>query len=191
MRIDFRGYLADCLLRGQLELAAPRLTDQLNETVLLRLHDVTLEGLADGGKLHVATYVLHRDDLLAAQASGPRGSTALRIATVRRRLQVQLGPYTVLGRLHSPPGVPAADDLARRGPMVPLTDATIAYLIGGILEVRDAATIIVNHDLASWLRGPDGDDPGEAAALAGEKDAPGPDEADLVPASLQRREGSS
>lgn len=36
--------------------------------------------------------------------------------------------------------------------MLPLTDATIAYVIGGILEVRDAPTILVNDDLASWVR---------------------------------------
>ena len=41
--------------------------------------------------------------------------------------------------------------------MVPLTDATIAYLIAGILEVRDAPTVIINRELASWLRAADAD----------------------------------
>ena len=36
--------------------------------------------------------------------------------------------------------------------MVPLTDATIAYVVGGILEVVDAPTLIVNRELASWYR---------------------------------------
>jgi hypothetical protein len=36
--------------------------------------------------------------------------------------------------------------------MLPLTDATIAYVIGGILEVRDLPAIIINRDLASWVR---------------------------------------
>ena len=36
--------------------------------------------------------------------------------------------------------------------MVPLTDATIAYVVGGILEVRDAATILINRELANWVR---------------------------------------
>ena len=41
--------------------------------------------------------------------------------------------------------------------MVPLTDATIAYVIAGILEVRDAPTVIINRELASWLRAADAD----------------------------------
>ena len=36
--------------------------------------------------------------------------------------------------------------------MVPLTDATIAYVVGGILEVVDAQTLIINRELASWYR---------------------------------------
>jgi hypothetical protein len=41
--------------------------------------------------------------------------------------------------------------------MLPLTDATIAYVIGGILEVRDAATILINRDLATWVRDEESD----------------------------------
>ena len=36
--------------------------------------------------------------------------------------------------------------------MVPITDATIAFSVGGILEVRDAPTLIVNRELAVWFR---------------------------------------
>ncbi len=36
--------------------------------------------------------------------------------------------------------------------MVPFTDATIAYVIAGILEVRDVPTLVINRELASWLR---------------------------------------
>ena len=39
--------------------------------------------------------------------------------------------------------------------MLPLTDATIAYVVGGILEVRDATTVIINRELASWVRATD------------------------------------
>ena len=34
----------------------------------------------------------------------------------------------------------------------PITDATIAYSVGGILEVIDAPTLIVNRELAVWYR---------------------------------------
>ena len=36
--------------------------------------------------------------------------------------------------------------------MVPLTNATIAYIVGDILEVVDAPTLIVNRELAAWYR---------------------------------------
>ena len=36
--------------------------------------------------------------------------------------------------------------------MVPLTDATIAYVVGGVLEVIDAPTLIINRELAAWYR---------------------------------------
>jgi hypothetical protein len=36
--------------------------------------------------------------------------------------------------------------------MVPLTDATVAYVGNGILEVVDASTLIINRELASWYR---------------------------------------
>ena len=58
----------------------------------------------------------------------------------------------VLGRYHGPLGATTLRDFAERDPLVPLTDATIAYVVGGILEVVDASTLIVNRELASWYR---------------------------------------
>ena len=71
--------------------------------------------------------------------------------TDRRRLQAQVGPYVVLGRYHGPHGATSLRDFTERDVMVPLTDATIAYTVGAILEVVDAATLIVNRELASLV----------------------------------------
>src|SRR4051794_6460087 len=106
MLIDFQGYSADCLITGRLELTAPRLTDMLNEEPTLRLTDVVLEGLVDGRRIMVPSYTLHRDELYAVKVTGPRGSKALRIVTVPHRVQAQIGPYNVLGRLNAAPGAP-------------------------------------------------------------------------------------
>jgi hypothetical protein len=157
MQIDFTGYTADCLISGQLELAAPRLTDMLNDEPTLHLTDVVLEGLVDARRIAVATYTLHRDELYAVKVTGPRGSKALRIITVPHRVQVQIGPYNILGRLNAAPGDAPMKSLESRGIMLPLTDATIAYVVGGILEVRDATTVIINRELASWVRAADMD----------------------------------
>ena len=152
MLIDFQGYSSDCLISGQLELTAPRLTDMLNSEPIIHLRDVVLEGLADAHRITTASYSLHRDEIYAAKVTGPRGSKALRIVTVPHRVQAQIGPYNVLGRLNAAPGAPPIQSMQTRGAMLPLTDATIAYVVGGILEVRDASTVIINRDLASWVR---------------------------------------
>ena len=158
MHIDFKAFSADCLIFGQLELTAPRLTDMLNATPSLHLTDVVLEGLADGRRLTVPNYTLRRDEVYAVKVTGPRGSKALRIVTVPHRVQAQLGPYNVLGRLNAAPGADALRTIEERGVMLPLTDATIAYVVAGILEVRDATTVIINRELASWVRAAETED---------------------------------
>jgi hypothetical protein len=155
MQIDFAGYSADCLIAGRLNLTAHRLTDMLNAESSLHLTDVTLESLSDGRRIQVPTYTLRRDEIYAVKVTGPRGSRALRIVTVPHRVQAQIGPYNVLGRLNAAPGTAPMKSIETRGVMLPLTDATIAYVIGGILEVRDATTVLVNRDLASWVHSPD------------------------------------
>ncbi len=166
MLVDFTGYAGDCLISGRLDLRAGRLTDQLNADPTVRLIDVLLEDLADGRQVSAATFTVGRADLCAVKAGPPRGSRRLRAVTELHRLHAQLGPYTVLGRLHAPPGTEAIRSIEQRDVMVPLTDATIAYLIGGMLEVRDAATLIINRELASWMRDADADPVGPASLPA-------------------------
>ncbi len=152
MLVDFKGYGLDFIIVGRLELTASRLTDMVNESTELELRDVVLEGLVDLAHVEVPDYSIKRDELLAVKVSGPRGARLRRVPTTRHRLQAQLGPYNVLGRMHTGPGETVPASLTSRGPMLPLTDATIAYVIGGILEVRDAATILINRELANWVR---------------------------------------
>ena len=58
MHIEFMGYTADCLISGQLELTAPRLTDLLNDEPTLALPDVVLESLVDARLVQAATRAL-------------------------------------------------------------------------------------------------------------------------------------
>lgn len=177
MRIRFTGFAGDCLISGQLELEGERLTDHLNTHPSLILEEVVLEGL-DGGRVSAATFTIERSQVCAALASGPRGARTLRVPTDERRIQAQIGPYAVLGRYHGRVGDANLRSFSERQPMVPLTDATIAYVIDGILEVRDAPVLIVNRDLAAWYREPD--------------EAHGPDRRDLgeVGSRRARRTGS-
>jgi len=155
MLVAFKGYGVDFIVSGRVELTADRLTDLVNESETIELRDVVLEGLYDLARVVVPDYSIRRDELLAVKVAGPRGARVWRVPTTRHRVQAQLGPYNVLGRLHTPPGDSVAHRLSSSGPMLPLTDATIAYVIGGILEVRDAATILINRELASWVRADD------------------------------------
>jgi hypothetical protein len=166
MLVDFTGFAGDCLLSGRLDLRAERLTDQLNAEPEVHLVDVLLEGLLDGRQVTTPTFTIRRTELCAVKAGPPRGSRRLWTATEEHRLQAQIGPYTVLGRLHAPPGSEALSSIREREVMVPLTDATIAYLIAGILEVRDCPTLIINRELASWLRDADADPVGPPTQAA-------------------------
>ncbi len=164
MFIDFTGFAGDCLINGKLDLRAPRLTDQLNSDPLVRLVDVELEDLGNARRITSPDFTIERSQLCAVRVTGPRGSAALRIATAPHRLRAQIGPYSILGRLHEPVGVDALATFEQRDLMVPLTDATIAFMVGGILDVRDWSTLVINRELASWYRAIDGED--EPGAIA-------------------------
>jgi len=154
MDIDFIGFVGDCLVSGRLDLHADRLTDQLNAETDVALRDVVLEGL-DGGRVEVDTFTVARTQLCAVVGSGPRGARVLRVPTDARRLQAQIGPYMVLGRYHGPVGSTTLRTFTERDPMVPLTDVTIAYVVDGVLDVRDVDVLIVNRELAAWYHDPD------------------------------------
>ena len=158
MFIDFTGFAGDCLINGKLDLRAPRLTDQLNADPLVHLVDVELEDLENARRISAAEFTIERSQLCAVRVTGPRGSRALRIATAPHRLRAQIGPYTVLGRLHERLGVDALSTFEQRDLLVPLTDATIAFMVGGVLEVRDWSTLVINRELASWYRAVDAND---------------------------------
>lgn len=151
MQIRFAGYAGDCRISGALDLTASRLTDALNAAEVVVLRDAVLESLDDGRRVALERVEIRRDELYAVEATDPSQDRQRRVHTVRHRVHVQLGPYGVLGELHAHPGVAPLRSLAHRGPMVPLTTATIAYLSGGQLQMHDAGTLLVNSALADWI----------------------------------------
>lgn len=149
--IDFIGFAADCTITGQLTMFGDRLTDFLNGQERYHLHRVEFESLEDGHRLAVDGISVAREDLLAVVATGPRGSIRERVALKTNRCHVSVGPYLILGRLHSQPGVDVVASVSGRGPMVPLTGATIAYEVAGSIIARDVGAIIVNRLLVDWI----------------------------------------
>ena len=153
MHLEFIAYAGDCRVGGTVDLGdADRLTDLLNRTSDLSLRDVELVGHADGRIVRLPELELARDEVYAVEAVGARGDPSRRIHTVRHRLEVKLGPYTVLGQLHAQPGGQPLVQYARRSPMIPLTNATIAFNEAREVVARDIGTLIVNRELAEWVR---------------------------------------
>jgi len=149
--IDFVGFAGDCTISGKMTMFGDRLTDFLNGQERFRIHHVECESLADGHLAAVDSISVERSDLLAVIASGPRGSQKQRVSLQSNRLQVCIGPYLILGRLHTQPGADAMASVLQREPMIPFTNATIAYEVAGSIVARDIGTVIVNRLLVDWI----------------------------------------
>jgi hypothetical protein len=143
--VEFDAYAADCRVHGQVEVGEGRLLDHLDRAAELFVRDARLEGIADGRMVEMAELTVARDELCAVVASGPRGDAARRLHTQTRLVEVEVGPYLVVGRVH---GTPSSEPLVvaqRRQAWVPLTEATVMYRCGGS-DVREEMTaILVNR----------------------------------------------
>ena len=149
--IDFLGFADDCTITAKVTMFGDRLTDFLNGQERFRLHKVTFESLSDGHLVGVDSVSLQRGDLLAVLGTGPRGSEEQRVDLATTRMELQIGPYLILGQLHLPPGVDPEESVRRREHMIPFTNATIVYNIAGAIVARDVGTVIVNRLLVEWI----------------------------------------
>jgi hypothetical protein len=150
--VDLDAYAADCRVCGYVELGEGRLSDQLNSTLELHIRDARLEGLADGHVVEMPELTVAHDELCAVVASGPPGDAARWVHTRTTRVEVEVGPYRVEGRVH---GTATSDPLGwslRRPAWVPLTEANVVYRRGLDSVSDDVGTLLVNRNLASSFR---------------------------------------
>jgi hypothetical protein len=150
--VRFAAYGVHQRVFGWVRLHADRLTDLLNAHDELHLVDVELESLANGLTGTVDEVVIRRRDLIAVQASGPRGAEARRQTTRTHPIAIQSGNYLIGGYLHVPPGADPIESARERPPMIPLTDASIEYWVHGKRQHQSIGTIVVNRDAADWMR---------------------------------------
>lgn len=155
MLLPFIGYAQSRRFIGYVECEGERLTDILNRAESVVVRETFVENFEDDTVTNLGDGEVDRAVLYAVEATGVRGEASRRIHTIRHRLLVQLGPYTVLGLLHSLPGQMPLPYLQSRGPMIPLSDATIAYFSRGGLQLRDVGTLILNRDRLDWVRAND------------------------------------
>ncbi len=149
--VEFQGFAGDCTIAARITMFGERLTDFLNGQDRFHLHKVEFESLDDGHRLAVDSVSLAREDLLAVVGTGPRGSEKQRVRREETRLQLQIGPYVILGRLHATPGADPIQSVLQREPMIPLTSATLAYTVAGTVVARDVGTLIVNRLQVDWI----------------------------------------
>jgi hypothetical protein len=149
--VEFQGFAGDCTISGRITMFGERLTDFLNGQERFRLHKVQFQSLEDGHEVPVDSVSVERDDLLLVVGTGPRGSEKQRVRLDEQRMQLSIGPYMVLGRLHLKPGQDPMKNVLQREPMIPLTMATIAYTVAGTIVARDVPTVIVNRLLVDWI----------------------------------------
>jgi hypothetical protein len=150
--VEFDAYAADCRVYGQIELSAGRLSDELDRTRELLIRDARLEDLADGHVVEMPELTIPRDELCAVVANGPRGDPARRLHTRTTRVEVEVGPYRVEGRVHGTSTSDPLGSVLRRAAWVPLTEATITYRRGGDDVTEDVETLLVNRHLMLTFR---------------------------------------
>ena len=149
--VEFVAYAEDCILSGQVELAADRLSDLINAHEELELIDVLVADLTDGHAFEVHQLAVRRDEILVVHATGPRGRADRRQRTRQHPIVAKLGPYTVRGYVHALPGSDPIASLRHRRPMVALTDASLEYFVGREEIRRRVATVLINRQLADWI----------------------------------------
>ncbi len=149
--IEFAAYAEDCRIFGFIRLETERLSDALNERDEYQLHDVMVVALADGRATEVRELAVHRDEVMAVRAAGPRGNAGRRSRRRPSPVTIRTGPYTIHGYVHAPPGADPVQQLRRRKAMVPLTEAWIEYVSGGQSHQGRAGTLIINRELIDWV----------------------------------------
>lgn len=149
--VEFSAYAEDCRIFGRIRLDAERLSDMLNAHDELVLVDVLVESLSDGVTHEVPEFSVSRDDLMVVEALGPRGNAQRRTRSRAHPLAVKLGQYEVRGYVHVTPGADILNAVRRRKPMVPLTEASITYVSGGVPQRHRAGTLLFNRECADWL----------------------------------------
>jgi len=150
--IEFAAYADDCRVFGFMRLTGDRLSDALNDATDYPLTDVMIVRLDDGLAMQVVDLIVKRDEVLAVRASGPRGDPARRSRRRPCPVTVQTGPYVIHGYIHGLPGADPLQQVRRRKPMVPLTEAWIEYRSGTQNHRARVGTILVNHELWDWIR---------------------------------------
>lgn len=164
MQIPFSAYADDCTVSGELALRTDRLSDFLASTTEFEIASPEFRALDDGRTVSAETCEIERDDLCVILATGPRGRAERRLWTRQHPVRVRVGPYTVIGYLHSPPTIDPFRTTDRR-PIVALTSAVVGIPYGDDTTWLEADSVLVNTAKIDHLETASEEDIGLAQSL--------------------------
>jgi hypothetical protein len=164
MQIPFSAYADDCTVRGELELKTDRLSDFLASTTEFQLASPEFRALDDGRTVSAESCEIERDELCVILATGPRGREERRLWTRQHPVRVRVGPYVVVGYLHSPPTIDPFRTTDRR-PIVALTSCVVGYAESDSTVWVEAQAVLVNTSKIEHLETASEEDIGLARSL--------------------------
>ena len=144
MRIPFAAYADDCTVSGGVALDTDRLSDMLSATEEFEVDGAAFTALDDGRVVEAGTTAICLDDLCVIAATGPRGKQERRLWTRQVPVRARIGPYSVVGYLHSAPTIDPFKAAARRQ-IVALTAATIEYTMDGHVAREHSDAVLLNR----------------------------------------------
>jgi hypothetical protein len=163
MPVALTVFTGDRRIRGAIPLTDDRLSDMLNSVQRIVLRGAEVCDLANGMPPQAADVTLAIGSIAVVLSTGRRGVETRRRKTDVHRVRLGIDRYIVTGSLHVPAGfvVDAASRLpsavlAGRDLLVPLTDATVVYEVGGERVRESAETVLINRSQAIWIDVDDG-----------------------------------
>jgi hypothetical protein len=164
MQIPFTAYADDCTVSGELALQFDRLSDFLAATTEFQIASPEFRALDDGRTVSAESCEIGRDDLCVVLATGPRGRVERRLWTRQHPVRVRVGPYTVIGYLHSPPTIDPFRTTDRR-PIVALTACVVGVPEGDGTAWTEAESVLINTSKIDHLETASPEDIGLAQSL--------------------------
>ncbi len=143
VQIPFTAYAEDCTVSGELAIRTDRLSDFLASTIEFEVASPSFRAHEDGRTVTAESCAVERDDFCLILATGPRGRAERRLWTRQHPVRLRVGPYVVIGYLHSPPTIDPFRMTDRR-PIVALTSSIVGYVAGDDTVWKEAEAVLVN-----------------------------------------------
>jgi hypothetical protein len=163
MPVELTAFTGDRRIRGAIPLTDDRLSDMLNSVQRIVLRGAEVRDLGDGMPPQIADVTLAIGSITVVLSNGRRGVETRRARSDVHRIRIGIDRFIVAGFLHVPAGQPIdatsrqpAAVLVGRDLLVPLTDATVTYELGGQRVREPAETVLINRSQAIWIDIDDG-----------------------------------